>query len=87
MKDEEEPGIIRDMTGDMSDDEFEKIAVEITERIKDQMYMVAHDRVREALDAYRSELLVVEDFELKFKFSYTRDVFNEILGRIRRRRE
>ena len=61
--------------------------MEVAERIKDQMYMVAHARVREALDTYRSELLVVSSLEIKFKFEYNCYTFNEILGRIRRRRE
>ena len=86
---EEDEGytIIRDMTGDMSDDEFEKVVEEVAERIKDQVYNTVFVKTRKVLDKHRAEMLSSKSFEIKFKFDYTGDIFTEILGAIRRGRK
>ena len=79
--------IIRDMTGDMSDDEFEEVVAEVAERIRDQVYSTVFRKTWEVLDKYRVEMLSSKSFEIKFKFDYTGDIFTEILGAIRRGRK
>ena len=86
---EEDEGytIIRDMTGDMSDDEFEEVVAEVAERIRDQVYSTVFRKTWGVLDKYRAEMLSSKSFEIKFKFDYTGDIFTEILGAIRRGRK
>ena len=83
----EEGHKVIDMTGDMSDDEFEKVAEEIYERMKDEMYIMGRGRIRKKLDKYRSELITVSSFEINYKFNYNGDTFSQILGKIRRGRK
>ena len=91
MKDRDEGGgfytVVRDMTGDMSDDEFEEVVAEVAERIRDEVYSTVFRKTWNALDKYRAEILSSKSFEIKFKFGYTGDIFTEILGAIRRGRK
>ena len=84
---EEEGHTVIDMSGDMSNDEFEKITEEIYERMKDEMYLIGRERIRTVLNKYRSELISVASFEINYKFNYNGDTFSQILGKIRRGRE
>ena len=84
---EEEGCMVIDMSGDMNDDEFEKISEEIYERMKDEMCLMGRERIREVLDRYRSELITVASFEINYKFNYNGDTFSQILGEIRRGRK
>lgn len=43
---EEEGHMIIDMSGDMSDNEFEKITDEIYERMKDELCLIGRERIR-----------------------------------------
>ena len=89
MEDEEgrHHTIVRGITGDMSDDEFEEVVAEVAERIRDQVYSTVFRRTWEGLDKYRAEMLSSKSFEIKFEFDYTGDIFTEILGAIRRGRK
>ena len=87
MEEEEEGHMMIDMSGDMSDDEFEKVGEEIYERMKDEMYLIGRERIRGVLDKYRSELISVSSFEINYKFNYNGDTFSQILGAIRRGRK
>ena len=84
---EEEGHMIIDMSGDMSDNEFEKITEEIYERMKDEMYQMGRGRIRKELDKHRSELITVSSFEINYRFNYNGDTFSQILGEIRRGRK
>ena len=84
---EEEGHMIIDMSGDMSDNEFEKITDEIYERMKDELCLIGRERIRGVLDKYRSELITVASLEVNYKFNYNGDTFSQILGKIRRGRK
>ena len=85
--DEEEEGKVTDMTGDMTDTEFEQIVYEVYERMKDCMYLTGKHRIRETLDKHRAELTSMGSMEIITKFEYDGAYFSQILGRIRRREE
>lgn len=77
---------ITDLTGDMTDEEFELIVDEIYERMKDNMYQIGKQRIRNTLDRYRANLLTLGSMEIVFNFVYNNGEFNQILGRIRRKK-
>lgn len=77
---------VTDMTGDMTDAEFEQIVEEVHERVVDPVYMTGKERMRKMLDKNRADLLSMQSMELSFKFEYGNDYFSQILGRIRRKK-
>ena len=78
---------VTDMTGDMTDTEFEQIVEEAYARMMDSLYLTGKERMRKMLDKNRADLLSMQSMELSFKFEYGNDYFSQILGRIRRREE
>ena len=83
---EEKEGIkVTDMTGDITDTEFEQIVEEVSERMKDCMYLTGKRRIRETLERHRAVLTSMASMEVLIKFGYDGDYFSQILGRIRRK--
>ena len=67
---------VTDMTGDMTDTEFEQIVYEVYERMKDCMYLTGKHRIRETLDKHRAELTSMGSMEIITKFEYDGKFFS-----------
>ena len=83
-KEKEEEAKVTDMTGDMTDIEFELIVDEVHERMEDWIYQIGKQRIRKMLDFYRADLSTLQSMGVNFRFECNSDFFNQMLGRIRR---
>lgn len=77
---------ITDLTGDMTDTEFELIVDRTYERIMSNIHEVGKQEIRKILEYYRVDLLTLQSMDIKLKFGYNTGYFSQILERIRRRK-
>jgi hypothetical protein len=75
------------MTIELTEQEFREVVKEITERIKDMIYMNLERRVEETLRALLKGHPKSDDpIEIKWKMSFVFGDIEQIVGRLRRER-